>query len=118
MGVHQLQVRLDYKSLVDNHAIKYIAYGLQTCPTTNRAHHQGWMSFDKPKSSVKKVAALLGSCHVETMKGSLDQNDKYCSRQTAGVLTEFSKHPREGQGNRTDLEDLKTSIQTGSTTVD
>lgn len=106
----------DYKKLIDDHKVKYIAYGLETCPKTKNLHHQGWLSFDKPKSSYKNVAALLNKSHVEAMKGTLQQNDKYCSKQTKGELVEFGKRPE--QGKRVDLDGLKDAILSGETTVD
>ena len=106
---------LDYQALIDTKKMRYIAYGLETCPTTKKEHHQGWMTFHAAKSSIKNTAALLGDCHVEMMKGSLKQNDVYCSKQTSGKLVEFGDKPM--QGKRVDLEKIRDEIM-GGTSVD
>ena len=110
------QLDFDYKHLVNTHEAKYIAYGEETCPTTDRLHHQGWISFVKPKRTTKSVATVLGNCHVEPMKGNLAQNDEYCSKQTGGILTEFGTRPQ--QGARTDPIKIKKNLEDGTTTVD
>lgn len=99
----------DYAKLIESKQVKYLAYGEEKCPTTDRVHHQGWMSFVNQQSDVKKVAELLGKCHVEGIMGTLVQNDVYCSK--AASLKEFGEKP--SQGARTDLAELRDRIVSG-----
>ena len=100
-------IEFDYSKVMDK--LQYLGYGLETCPTTGKNHHQGWMYFKNPQGSVKNVAALLGKCHVEKINGSLAQNEAYCSKE--GKLTEFGDKP--AQGNRTDIDKLVDQIKEG-----
>ena len=112
----------DYKCLVNDHKVKYIAYGEETCPKTSRKHHQGWLCFfntrrqELGKDRQRAADASIPGAHLEPMRGSLQQNDKYCSKQTAGVLVEFGDEPK--QGNRVDLDAIKKELEDGTTTVD
>lgn len=69
---------------------KYVAYSEETAPTTGTKHLQGYISFTNPKTLVQARAKLPG-CHVETMLGSILQNETYCSK--AGTLIEFGEKP-------------------------
>lgn len=56
---------------------KYI-YGLETCPTTGRAHLQGFIEFKKkcrPLESIK-----IKEIHWEKCKADREANTKYCSK--------------------------------------
>lgn len=106
----------EYK-LVDD--ITYIAYGGEVCPKTERAHHQGWICFKTQRSggprSLKKICNLVGGRgHVELMRGSLGQNDAYCSKE--GQLTELGDRP--AQGDRNDLKDVVNDIRLGKRKAD
>ena len=99
----------DYQKVVDEGKVLYMCYGDEVCPTTQRKHHQGWAYFKNQKSSYKEVATLLGVSHVEGMRGSLSQNDDYCSKE--GAMKHFGTRPTPGE--RLDLEDIKQRIMEG-----
>ncbi len=69
----------------------------------------------KEKVSLFGLKKVFGNkLHLEVMRGSLTQNEDYCSKE--GVLTEFGKIPR--QGFRTDIQaalkmvrDKKTELE-------
>lgn len=84
-------------------AMKFMAYGIETCPTTGRTHYQGFFGF-KNARSVKKIIQLYNPWHIEVMKGTINQNIKYCSKE--GDYYEFGDMPE--QGKRTDIIKLKT----------
>lgn len=99
--------------------IKYLAYGLETCPTTSRQHHQGFIVFKNQLSSsvkgLKKVGSLCGgAAHVEPMMGNLQSNTEYCSKE--GKLIELGDRP--AQGDRSDLKAVVDRIASGETTAD
>lgn len=109
---------LDYKSIFDNEInnIKYIAYGEEICPETNKAHHQGWIYFKNDKSSIKNVAKMLGKCHVALCRGSIQEQETYCSKEK-GYYTEFGSRP-DNQGARTDLDEVRSELLKGLISVD
>lgn len=97
-----------YTQLHDAKKIRYIAYGEETCPSTGRPHNQGWC-YTNDKMTLKQLSRLLLGAHVEGMLGSLDQCDKYCSKQ--GELRSVGERPRPGR--RTDLETLAAEVKQG-----
>ena len=107
-------LEFDYQAYLDSTTAEYVAYGLETCPTTQRQHHQGYVYFTEKRGSIKNIAKELGGCHVEPCKGSLQQNEDYCSKQ--GDLVEFGAKPQ--QGKRTDVATAIQAIQEGVMTAD
>lgn len=79
--------------------ISYIAWGNEVCPTTNKPHLQFW-AYGK-KMTPKKWRELLKPHHVESMQGSIYDNDKYCSKQAElkfiGEKPMISGHKRSFQ---------------------
>lgn len=106
----------DYEALMRNSKVRYIAYGLEKAKTTGRLHHQGFLMLHAATESTKNVANLFNGSHVEPMYGSLSQNVTYCTKQTAGVLTEYGDPPK--QGERGDLKLLKDALKNGETSVE
>lgn len=98
----------DYYELPDG--LTYFAYGHETCPTTGRDHLQAWAYSTRAKrlSAWKK---LFPTAHIEQMRGSFAQNDKYCSKQDE--LTEFGERPMENGKKRT-LADLAEEVTKGA----
>jgi len=99
----------------DEANVKYLAYGLETCPTTKKSHWQGFVYFFD-KVSIKKAQEILkiGKSHVEFMKGDFSDNEKYCSKEQH--YSHFGSKPK--QGRRVDLEEISAQIQAGSLSVD
>jgi len=69
---------------------KYVAYSEEVAPTTGTKHLQGYISFTNPKT-LSQARSVLTGCHVETMLGSLSQNESYCSK--SGELIERGEKP-------------------------
>ena len=100
----------DFQKVIDDGKCEYICYGDEVCPTTQRKHQQGWAWFKNRKTNKKEVATLLGVSHVEGCKGSLSQNDVYCSKE--GEMKHFGKRPTPGE--RLDLQAIKQRIIDGA----
>lgn len=104
--------------LATNRKIRFIAYGLETCPTTGRQHHQGWVCFHNQVTVSNKclgnIGKIFGNAHVEPMFGSLQSNNKYCSKESE--LKKFGDEPK--QGDRNDLKDVVKRVRDGETTAD
>ena len=110
----------DYKKLMQEHSIQFIAYGDEICESTGRRHHQLFMYFINPKSTSGKNLGRIGSwfgdihCHVSPMRGSFTQNEAYCKKD--GSYTKLGEEPK--QGARGDLNEVKDMLIKGETTVD
>lgn len=94
--------------------LRYIAWSTETCPSTGKQHHQGFCMFHCQRAhspnNLKAIAQILGASHVEPMRGSLQQNKAYCSKE--GKLHELGEAP--AQGNRTDINDMVEAIKSGT----
>lgn len=90
-----------------NDIIRYLCYGYETCPTTNKKHIQGWIQFYTQKDIGKVQRILgLGKIHLEKCKGNEYDNDKYCKKSN-----NFKHHGEfKFQGERTDLENVYKKI--------
>lgn len=89
--------------------LKYVAYGVETCPTTQREHLQMWASCHKPQrlAGWKKI---FPGAHIECMHGSFEQNDAYCSKESS--LQCLGEKPMPN-GKRKDLAYFCERVQAG-----
>jgi len=87
----------------------YIVYGREKCPTTGRAHLQGYVYFADAKtmSSVKKVFSD-NALNMRKPAGSALQNRTYCIKD--GDFVERGVLP--AQGKRTDLDAIREVVKT------
>lgn len=95
----------------DAEVMDYLAYSEET-GSSGYKHYQGFVCWksDRWTYACKKKYGH----YFSKMKGSLIQNDDYCSKQ--GTLTEFGRLPR--QGERTDLSRIVNDIFEHKTNVD
>ena len=99
--------------------VRGIAWGVETCPTSGKLHHQAYIQFFKQTrgSKVQKFVGSFGGnpkCHVEVMRGSISQNETYCSKEERYTkLGEFVE-----QGQRTDLESIRDDLKAGASLYD
>ncbi len=95
-----------YKAYDD--IIRYVGWGLETCPKTGKKHYQGWIQFENPKR-MSRVKSIIDSkkIHVERCKGSALQNNDYCEKD--GMFESLGTFVTQGQ--RTDLEIIKKKIK-------
>lgn len=90
---------------------QYCVYGRETAPTTGTPHLQGYVNF-RTKRAFNAIKELLGqSAHIESAKGTDQQNRTYCIK--GGDFVEYGT-PR-GQGHRSDLENVVDLIKSGRT---
>lgn len=90
--------------------MKFIMYGRETCPTTKRPHFQGLMVFENTRT-LGQVMKLASPKHVEIMKGTIDQNIRYVSKE--GATVSLGHMPRPQQGKRTDLAECYRLLDSG-----
>lgn len=99
--------------------IRFLAFGLETCPTTGKKHYQGWIQFTtkRTKGGVQRICKdndlksndktyKISHLHVEPMYGDEFDNTNYCSKE--GKYTTYGKFLFQGQ--RTDLEMIRNLI--------
>lgn len=90
-------------SLFVTEVAKYVAFAEEVAPTTGTKHLQGYISFLSPKTLAQARLKLPG-CHVETMLGSLAQNDAYITKSSA--MIHFGEKPVSND-NRGRAEQLR-----------
>lgn len=109
-----------YLALMKKHGIRYIAYGEEIAPKTNKPHHQMFLVFKTQKACSDTALGRLnkklfnGQSHWEPMFGSLSQSDVYCSK--AGKYHKLGDEPK--QGDRNDLKDVAADILCGKRKLD
>jgi len=107
----------DVQNLVterDQYNILAGGYGVETCPNTQRVHHQGWCLFNKAVELTHLKRWFCNKIHWEKAFGSTQSNIDYCSKEgnyTAfGDQTLTNPHERKGQGARNDVAQFVTAI--------
>lgn len=96
----------------------YIIYQKEICPSTEKVHWQGYVEFKNQKrmSEVKK-AFDDNTLHLECRHGTQEQAIEYCKKKESNAgedPIEFGTPKR--QGNRSDLQSIYESIESGATT--
>lgn len=92
--------------------VVYGIFGLETCPTTNRLHLQGYVRFKNAIrfNSLRTMLRDAGFApRLEMANGSDADNQDYCSKD--GDYVEFGVPP--SQGKRTDLTRIRRRIEQG-----
>lgn len=110
---HSFTSYLKTEPIWDEKKMTFLAYGKETCPTTGRHHWQGFIRWKDPKTNSASGKALENA-HSEIMIGTIEQNEKYCSKE--GEYKKFGQLPK--QGARTDLEGLVENIMNLEITTD
>lgn len=81
---------------------------VEQCPTTRRVHVQGFCVFASNKR-LKAMKDLHATAHWEVMRGTLEDSERYCSKEDTRVPptapVTWGTRPVNQQGKRTDLED-------------
>jgi len=94
--------------------MQYMICGLEVGEKCETQHIQGYVYF-KVKKRFSYVKRLWPTAHIEVAKGKPAQNQTYCSK--GGSYHEHGTLPI-GQGARSDLEHVRTLIDSGSTAKD
>lgn len=88
----------------------YGVIGFETCPTTGKAHLQGYAEFVSPKR-FKTIKKLWPTMHFEARIASAKCAAEYCKK--TGQFKEFGTLSQQGQ--RTDLIQAVELVQAGAT---
>lgn len=94
--------------------VKYFAYGDEVCPTTGRAHKQGFAYAHKPMRFTT-WKSLFPTAHIEEMRGNLRQNIDYCSKES--TLIEHGEKPMEN-GKKRSFQEFHDRMHEGEKIMD
>ncbi len=100
----------DWETWFNNtETVRYIGVG-QEKTKKGLDHWQFFLYFENPRGSKQRTAKFIDpGCHVEPCRGTLAQNETYCSKE--GKFKHFGTKP--AQGERTDLADIMEDIKLG-----
>lgn len=75
----------------DKTAIRYITWGREKCPKTNRRHYQGFVIFNRTHRipSAKRLLGTRDGTHFESIRGTRDEARQYCHKD--GDIYEWGK---------------------------
>lgn len=81
-------------------ACKYVRFSQETAPGTGTPHLQGFAIFENPMTLPNAIKRFHGKPHVEVMKGTVEQNMEYCSKE--GEMHEHGVPPvsKKEQGDK------------------
>jgi hypothetical protein len=86
--------------------MQYLGFSQESCPTTNRIHYQAW-AYSKIAMRLTAWKKAFPGDHIEQMRGTFAQNDRYCSKQNE--MTHFGERPMEN-GKKRSLVELTEAI--------
>lgn len=106
----------DYNIVYDEYKdqIRGIAWGMECCPTTGKEHAQGYIQMFKQCRWTAIQKMFDSKCHFEVMFGSIEDNDKYCSKE--GNYTKLGQFVKKGY--RSDLHNIKDDLNRGASLYD
>lgn len=100
--------------------MKFLIYGEETCPNTNKNHFQTYVYFHNPKTWDQTLKYFpSGDNRIAISKGDFKENLAYCSKEKwegIGEVKEFGE--RLQQGKRNDLNKIAKEIISGTKVED
>lgn len=88
---------------------------LERCPTTGRAHYQGYLRLDI-KCRIQRAKTVIGNntVHLEPRAGTHEQAAAYCSKEETRVAGPWRFGVDPIGGKRKDLSEVTESIYSGT----
>lgn len=100
------ELHTDYSEL----EAEYVIYGVETCPETNKTHHQGYIEF-KSNRRLNRLKKFDQKIHWERRKGKQEQAIDYCKKDND--YYEFGTPKFSSQGQRNDIIKVKEMVRSG-----
>ena len=66
----------------DYDKLKYVCWGIEKCPTTDRIHYQGFIIFNRTHRipGAKRIIGGGDECHLEPRRGTRQEAREYCTK--------------------------------------
>lgn len=96
--------------------VSYAVWQLEKCPTTQRAHWQGYVQCRRKLrlNGVKRLFPDHPTVHLDGAKGSAEQNIAYCSKEESRLAGPFFFGDSPvSSGQRSDLDAVKAALAAG-----
>lgn len=105
-----------YPTELHDSRLQYIGYGIEHCPTTGREHGQMYAYGKKMKFATWRK--LFEPFHIERMRGSIEDNDAYCSKENS--MIHIGEKPMKNGHHRSMLQIKRKldAIEPGETVYD
>lgn len=86
---------------------KFMMCQVERAPTTGKLHIQGFMCMTRAIGMRRACQILGGHCHVEIMRGRIEDNELYCGKDETQVRGPWKFGTPPQQGKRTDWAAVK-----------
>ncbi len=96
--------------------VKYCVWQKEKGETTSTQHLQGFVVFTK-KHTLRSLKKLNAQVHWEMMKGTVKQNETYCTKEDTRMEGPWTLGEMQGSGRRTDLEEIRLAVKRGDSTA-
>lgn len=92
----------EYLDGLDKELLRYVVFGIESCPTTGRRHFQGYAQFTKALG-LRSIKAIFGrAVHVEIQQAEKDSDAiEYCKKD--GVFFEYGTPCSQGRSREADV---------------
>lgn len=116
----EMQIELGDKVKDNKFQLQYIMMGVEKAPKTGTIHWQGFLILKVRKTLatlkrwIGKNIPLLEGAHLEVMRGTIQQNKEYCSKEDKDPWHVGSEPEDQKPGKRTDLLDYTQAVLGGS----
>jgi len=101
--------------------VEFAVWQLERGEECHTPHLQGFLLPVKRlrMSSVKSLSGLA-SAHLEPARGTVEQNEEYCSKSVGRVAGPFThgRRPMRAQGSRTELAAFRDAIKSGKRKIE
>jgi len=103
------KISLWLDEMVKKNKITYAIIGMETCPSTEKDHLQGYVHYTNAHM-VDELCELMPNTNMRPADGSPYDNFKYCSED--GEFEEWGTRPK-GKGKRTDIQLVRETLLRG-----
>ena len=95
-------------------SFKYMVYQVERAPDTGKVHLQGFICFETG-TRLSELKTLSPRAHWEGTNGSVEDNEKYCSKAESRIAGPWTFGQRPEQGKRKDVEIVYDMVKQGAT---
>lgn len=104
--------------VVGDDALRYLVFQLERAPTTGRLHIQAYVEFSVAKRATAVKSFFGGVADVRKCDASRKENIDYASKEDTREEGPWHIGEAPNQGARTDLDEVRTMVEEGSTDLE